>query len=308
MKTSRPMAKCLFMIGFTAMAAACAEEFDPAGKLNATEAQMLGIRAEPPEVGGGDTLTLDALLHFPQGEPHYLWLICIPTKLEELSACVSSQIGADLPPPCDSGVPATLCTASVDSSFSYVVPPIPLPPDVPEILFFVQLVVSPEPDVWGQCAQNIRDNRPTADCMIGLKNVIYSSRDVKNANPRISHFVVGNQPIEPGTAYDAAAGEKAEFNVALDLSSLDELRDESEDTNFIFMDMAYYTTCGTLERWEDRWHCVMALDGSKEITCDPIDPNPVKPRRDLHGSCVIHAVVRDNLGGIDWFTQEFIYP
>lgn len=99
-----------------------------------------------------------------------------------------------------------------------------------------------------------------------------------------------------------------EFNVALELSSLDELRDESPNTNFIFMDMAYYTTCGTLEHWEDRWYCEMALAGSQQITCDPIEPNPVKPRKELQGSCVIHAVIRDNLGGIDWLTQEFLFP
>lgn len=298
----------LWLVFVVVAMAACTESFDPAGKLNNTEAQMLGIRAEPPEVGGGDTLTLDALLHFPQGQPHYLWLICIPTKLEELSACVSSQLGQELPPPCDLGIPATLCTASLQPSFSYTVPPIVLPPDVPEFLFFVQLVVSPAEDVWSQCAQNIRDNRPTPDCMIGLKNVIYSSREVKNANPRISHFVVNNQPVTFGTVWNVAEEEKIEFNVALEQSSLDELRDESQNTNFIFMDMAYYTTCGTLERWEDRWYCEMALDGSQQITCDPIEPNLVKPRKELQGSCVIHAVIRDNLGGIDWLTQEFLFP
>ncbi len=308
MKTSIATARIWMILGLFFLIPACGEDFDPAGELNDTEAQMLGIRATPPEVGGGDGLTLDALLHFPHGQPHHLWFICIPTKLEEVNACVSSQIGADLPPACDSGTPATLCTASTDPSFSYTVPAIPLPPDVPEFLFFVQLVVSPAPDVWAQCAQNIRSNLPTADCLIGLKTVIYSSREVKNANPRISHFVVGNAPVPAGTPHVVAEGEKVAFNVSLDLDSLDELSDASEDVNFIYMDMAYYTTCGTLERWEDRWHCVMALDGSRAVTCDPIDPNPVKFHKDFHGSCVVHAVLRDNLGGIDWFTQEFQVP
>ncbi len=296
----------LFM--FLAMAgyAACGGGFDAAGKLNDTESLMLGIRATPPEIGAGETMTVDALVHWPQGEPHYLWFLCIPTNLEQVQTCVSSQIGETLPPPC-AGSMATLCTAGADPTFDWTAPPIPLPEGVTEAFFFVQLVLSGSADVWAACGQAIRDNVPTPDCLLGLKTVTFSEREVKNANPRISHFIVADAEVPPGEVAVAAAGEKLFFNVAIDTSSLDELTDESESTNYIYMEMAYYTTCGTIGSWDEQWYCEMALDGTREITCDEQEPNAVNPRKDWSGDCVVHAVLRDNLGGITWFTQDFSF-
>jgi len=289
-----------------ALYAGCGGGFDPAGKLNDTESQMLGIRADPPEIGAGDVMTVDALVHWPQGAPQYLWFLCIPTNLEQVQTCVSSQIGETLPPPCAGGM-ATLCTAGTDPTFSWTAPPIPLPEGVTDAFFFVQLVLSGAPDVWATCGQAIRDNVPTADCLIGLKTVTYSDREIKNANPRITNFVVNEVDIVPGEVVVAALGEPASFNATVDATSLDELSDASEDTNFIYMEMSYSTTCGSLDRWEDQWYCEMALDGTREVTCDPIDPNLIRPKKDWSGECLVHAVLRDNLGGITWFTQEFSF-
>ena len=288
----------------------CGNDFRPPGQLSDEEPQVLGIRVEPPEVGAGDTMTVDALVHWPQGEVHTLWFLCIPTNLEQVQTCVSSQIGEALPPDC-AGAMATLCTAGADPTFTWTAPPIPLPEGVTEAFFFVQQVVSAAPDVWATCGQAIRDNIPTADCLISLKTVTFSDREVKNANPRLAHFIVNENVVTPGDLVVAAAGEKLSFQVAVDTASLDELSDESEDTNFIFMEMHYYTTCGKLGRWSEDLYCEMALDGTREVTCvldEELEPTvTISPSKDLTGECVVHAVLRDNLGGITWLTQEFSF-
>jgi len=288
----------------------CGDDFRPAGQLVDDEPQVLGLRAEPPEVGGGDSLTVDSLVHWPQGEAHYLWFLCIPTNLEQVQSCVKSQLGEALPPACE-GAMGTLCTAGTDPTFTWTAPPIPLPEDVPEVFFFVQQVLSSSPDVWAACESAIRNNLPTADCLISLKTVTFSDREVKNLNPQLSHFVINETIATPGEPVIATAGQKASFNVVIDHAGLDELTDESTSTNFIYMNMEFYTTCGTLDRYGEQWYCEMALDGTREITCvaddDEDAPNQVKPRKDWSGDCVVHAVLRDNLGGITWLTQELSF-
>ncbi|MBU1241901.1 hypothetical protein KJ612_01745 [Myxococcota bacterium] len=300
------------MVPLFLFSANCGSDFRPPGKLVDDEPQVLGIRAEPPEVGAGDTMTVDALVHWPQGEVHYLWFLCIPTNLEQVQTCVSSQITETLPPDC-AGAMATLCTAGTDPTFDWTAPPIPLPEGVTEAFFFVQQVVSGSSDVWAACGQAIRDNIPTADCLISLKTVTYSSREVKNLNPRISHFVVNEAEVIPGEVAVGNAGEKLNFNVVIDAASLDELSDESEDTNFIYMNMDFYTTCGTIGTWGEQWYCEMSLDGTRTVTClsdleeETGLPNTVNPGKDFTGDCIVYALLRDNLGGITWYTQEFSF-
>ncbi len=288
------------------MIACFGEEFDPEGKLNDKEPQVLGIRTEPPEIGGGDTVTVDSLIHWPQGTPHTLWFLCIPTQLEQITRCVAAQIGETRPPLCAENPFSTLCTAGTEASFSWTLPDLPQLDEIDEIIIFIQQVLSGSEDVWAACGDAIRNNIPTANCLISLKNLTISNREVKNINPRISHFTFHEEDMPVGEPIVATAGEKAPLMAVVDTASLDELRDDSDATNFIFMDLRYFTTCGELESYGDRIYCVMALDGTRQINCEPA-PNRILPKKDWTGDCVVHAVLRDNLGGIDFFTQDFSF-
>lgn len=286
--------------------AACSDPFRSVAELDETP-QVLGVRAEPPDLPPGQDVTLDALVHWPGVVPTLVWLVCIPEIGQDFTTCLSDQFGAAAEPPlCASDPAARFCIAGVGSSVSYRVPEGVFPDDGERHTFFVNMLATRSFDGIAACGEVLAGGSPTEDCLLSLKRVVVTQGDVQNRNPEVSHFtrdgvVLGRLgPVVVDSAGADLEKLSVKIGVALEVASVDELvgpDGEPTDTTLV---VSWFTDCGSLDKTASFLDCQAQGEGGGP-SCQ-VPEVGWKPK--ASGSCRVHAVVRDGQGGIGWATQE----
>ncbi len=285
----------------------CMPDFRGASELDETN-QVLAVRATPPEVNPGDTVTLDALVHWPAGTPMLFWLVCIPDVGDTFLSCLSNRVGdATDPPFCAEDPTARLCLAGVGDSVDFTVPESIFPDDGLDHTFFVNMLASGAD--FETCAEVMMGGAPTPDCLLSLKRVVVSYRDPAelNVNPELSHFVVDGVDFDPDVVVNIDADEdnvddiRLEVSVTAEATSINELYPPGEDPSPFDLVVSFFTTCGRVSLEKVFLSC-----GPNEVTAEPqCEPTSVFWRPETTGPCTFHAVIRDGNGGLGWLTQQF---
>lgn len=288
-------------------AVACVPDFTPASQLDESP-QVLAVRAEPPEAAPGDSVRLDALLHWPGDAPEYLWLVCIPSATDTLDTCVTNRLGAGgvLLPLCANVPGAPLCYASRDATAMYTVPgDIWLDDDGGATIFF-ELVVGD--DVDGEdCVRAYRDLYPSARCLVALKRLVVSV-EAPNTSPALRPLEVDGLPVDATdlVVLDPTGGLGEDLTVALALAVAPQTVDElsgDDPPDDVRLPVAWYATCGTFDEDTDSLVCQPPLAGQTEPRCEPSE---VEWKPEASGECTVHVTVRDGRGGVAWITQRFV--
>lgn len=295
----------------------CVPDFTPASRLDESP-QVLAVRADPPEAAPGESVRLDALLHWPGGSPEYLWLVCLPTAADTIDTCVSNRLGAGgvLLPLCASVTPggAPLCYASRDATALYTVPgDIGLGEDGTRTIF-LELVVGD--DVDGEdCVRAYRDLDPSGRCLVALKRLAVSavsavSVEAPNINPALRPLAleVDGQPVDatdlvPIDPMGELGDELAvSLTVAVKPQSVDELGGDAPPDE-VRLPVAWYATCGRFDEDTADLVCEPPLTGQTDPRCDSAE---VEWKPEASGECTVHVIVRDGRGGVAWITQRFV--
>jgi hypothetical protein len=298
---------CAGLLGLMAGGAGCVPDFRGASQLDETN-QVLAVRATPPMVNPGATVTLDALVHWPAGTPTLFWLVCIPNVGDTFLSCLSNQ-GEDAsdPPFCAADPTARLCLAGLGESVEYAVPESIFPDDGEDHTFFVNMIASG--GGFDTCAEVMMGGSPTPDCLLSLKRVVVSYREPAelNVNPELSHFVVDGGELDPSTVATLDANEvdvediRLEVSVTAEATSINELYPPGADPIPFDLVASFFTTCGKLSLEKVYLSCA-----PDEVTAAPhCEPASVFWRPETTGPCTFHAVLRDGNGGLGWLTQQF---
>jgi hypothetical protein len=290
------------------VATTCVPDFTPASQLDESP-QVLAVRAEPPEAAPGQTVRLAALLHWPGDVPEHLWLVCVPTAVDTIDACVSNRLGAGgvLLPLCASAPGAPLCYASRDATALYTVPvDLPLDEDGRATIFF-ELVVGDDVD-GDECVRAYRDLDPSERCLVALKRLAVSVVEAPNVSPvlRPLALVVDGQPVDGMDLVpldpSGAQGDELAVSLSLDVvpQSVDEVMSGDEPLR---LPVAWYTTCGRFDEDADSLVCQAPATGQTDPRCEPV---VVQWKPAASGECTVHVTVRDGRGGVAWLTQRFV--
>lgn len=290
--------------------ASCVPDFGPASQLNET-VQVLAVRAQPPEVVPGESVRLDALIHWPGDSPDYLWLVCVPSAADTLETCVSNRLGAGgvLLPLCASAPGASLCYASRDATALYTVAMDIELDEEGRSSIFVELVVGDDVDSE-DCVRAYRDLDPPARCLVAVKRLAVSVQSA-NVNPALRPLEVDGQPVDATSlvTLDPAGGEGDDLAVDLSVrvvgQTVDELGgdDPADPPGEARLPVAWYTTCGSINEDTGNVVCQPPLAGEVDPTCEPVTA-VWKPK--TSGECTVHVTVRDGRGGVAWITQRFV--
>ncbi len=284
----------------------CTPDFRGASELDETN-QVLAVRAFPPEINPGGTVTLDALVHWPGGAPTLFWLVCIPDVGDTFMSCLTSRVGGGMELPFCGVDPADrLCLAGVGSSVDYTLPTGLFPDDGKDHTFFVNMVASGG-DIE-TCTDVLMGGSPTADCLLSLKRVkvSHNAPTTLNVNPELAGFVFDGEVLDATgvTTIDATEPEdmdiRFEIAVTAEATSVDELYPPDGDPSPFDLVVSWFSTCGRFSAEKVFLSC--APDGpANEPRCSPAS---VFWRPEGRGDCTVHAVVRDYSGGVSWFTQQ----
>jgi hypothetical protein len=288
-------------------AAGCGDPFRSVSELDETP-QVLAVRAEPPELGPGEEVTLDALVHWPGGQPLLFWLVCIPNIGESFTTCLQNQFGQLAEPPsCQAEPGARFCVAGVGPSATYRVPQGVFPDDGETHTFFVNMLATSGVEGLEGCAETLSGGAPSEDCLLSLKRVVVTYSDGRNVNPLVSHMTLDGSALAPGQAAlveQAGAGTDDlafEIGVALDPASVDELFPQGEPPLEFTLVVSWFTDCGRLGVESSFLACWPEVDGGGPGCETP----EVRWKPGSSGLCSVHAVVRDGRGGTGFLTQEF---
>lgn len=299
--------RCAVLAILTAalLVAAC-EKFPPASELG-DDHQVLVIRATPPELAPGDTVLLDALVHWPGGQPTLFWLVCVPDVSDNIMSCLSAHLPpGSAPPLCADDPAARACIAGVGDTAVYTVPADAFPDDGEQRTFFVYMLAAGGPDGMVQCQDTLAGGAPTFDCLLSLKRVVVSTRDPANVNPVVTGLIVADETADPSAVVEVDAGDadlekyKVSLGVTLDATSVDELvGSPGAEDEPARLTVQWFTTCGGVD--DPIAYLEVTADGSGGLTYDTV-LTQWKPKQT--GDCVVHAVVRDDLGGAGFLTQQ----
>ncbi len=286
---------------------ACVPDFEPASRLGESP-QVLAVRAEPASVAPGETVRLDALVHWPKAGPEQLWLVCIPTAADAMDTCVANRLagGGVLLPLCASAPGAPLCYASRDATALYTVPAdLPLNEDG-EATIFLELVVGD--DIQSDdCVRAYRDLDPGERCQVALKRLSVTTGS-PNLNPALLALEVDGHEVDATdiTALDPSGGQGDELAVTLAVRVVSRSVDElvgTEAPDEVLFPVAWYSDCGKIVEDTDNLVCVGASAPAEEPLCDRVEAT-WKPASS--GACTVHVTVRDGRGGVAWLTRQFV--
>ncbi len=305
----------LLGLGVGAAGGGCSPDFAPASQLGDSP-QVLAVRAEPPVVAPGESVRLDALVHWPGDAPwdapgdapEYLWLVCRATMVDTIDTCVSNRLGTGgvMLPPCATAPSAALCYASRDATAVYTVDSeIPLDPDGTATIIF-ELVVGDDVDSE-ECLRAYRDLAPSPRCLVALKRLTVSA-EARNESPALLPLEVDGQPADATdlVAVDSLGEEGDDLAVMLSVSvaphTVDEL-DGDDPPDEAWLPVAWYTTCGGFDEDTSNLVCQPPQAGQADPVCDPVQ---VKWKPETSGECAVHVTVCDGRGGVAWITQRFV--
>jgi len=287
----------------------CVPDFTPASRLDESP-QVLAVRADPPEAAPGESVRLDALVHWPGESPEYLWLVCVPTAADTIDTCVTTRLGAGgvLLPLCASAPGAPLCYASRDATALYTVPAdVGLGEDGTATIF-LELVVGD--DVDGEdCVRAYRDLNPSGRCLVALKRLAVSV-EAPNINPALRPLAVevDGQPLDATDLISidptGAQGDGlvVDLTVSVEPQTVDEVGGD-DPPDEARLPVAWYATCGGFDEDTADLVCEPPLVGQTDPRCDPVS---VEWKPEASGECTVHVTVRDGRGGVAWITQRFV--
>jgi hypothetical protein len=297
---------CLVVGGVHAVGAGCVPDFRSASELDETN-QVLAVRVTPPEVNPGGTVTLDALVHWPEGAPMLYWLVCIPDVGDTFMSCLSGRLDSTMDTPFCGVDPADrLCLAGVGDSVDYTVPESIFPDDGEDHTFFVNMLAAGA-DIE-TCAEVMMGGAPTSDCLLSLKRVVVSYRDPAelNVNPELAHFVFDGSALDPAAVatVDSTAENiddlRLEISVTAEATSIDEVYPPGGDPSPFDLVVSFFTTCGQISAEKVFLSCAPS-EPTGEPRCEPAG---VFWRPETTGPCTLYAVLRDGNGGLGWLTQQ----
>jgi hypothetical protein len=300
---------CTVLVLLAAALAPACDTFPPASELG-DEPQVLALRATPPELPPGATVTLDALVHWPGGAPTLSWLVCLPDVADNVLSCLPSHLPAGAPPPaCADDPAARVCVAGIGDVVAYTVPADAFPDDGAPHTIFVYLLASAAPAGFLQCADTLAGGPPTLDCLLSIKRVVISTRDPANRNPVVTALVIDGVTVDPSAIAEVDVATTDLENLALtlgvtlDATSVDELVAPSAPAApadaATRLTVQWFTTCGSVA------DPIVYLD----ITVDDAgglgyDTALTKWKPGQAGACTVHAVVRDAAGGAGYISQQ----
>ncbi|MFH2005418.1 MAG: hypothetical protein ABI333_02415 [bacterium] len=305
--------RCLLLLCAGAvLSVGCLPDFVPASELG-EEPQVIVVRASAPEAAPGETVTFDALVHWPAGTVSLTWLVCTPDPEDEADTCVANRLEDPAAVPrCEDEPLAQLCVASRDATASYRIPSLTLPDDEPRTLF-VELVVGGGGGGGGDsldaCAEAVRTVAPTESCLLAVKGLEVSLSGAPNRNPGLTTLEVDGEPVDATIVVIESGGVGLEelqvtLSVSASPASVDELDvgEGEEPVEWVRLPVAWYTTCGSYDDDAGGVRCDPPGPGEAEPTCQAVEArwSPI-----TSGDCEVHVVLRDGRGGAAYTTQRF---
>jgi hypothetical protein len=294
--------------GLVLLLSACGEDFAPPSELGEAP-QVLAVRATPPDVAPGGTTVFDALVHWPGVDPVLFYLVCIPDVGDSLTSCLTGQFGdaTDLPL-CVSDPSARLCLAGMGVSASYTVPEDAFPDDGQTHTFFLNVLATESLEGIASCASTLSGGEPTESCMLSVKRVVFSRDATHNANPVVERFLVDAVELEPDATAVVPVGElgierlDVELGVTVEASSVDETVTTEGEPTSVDLVVSWFTTCGAIDPYRSFLRCEPGTDGGLPAC----SPSTVSWEPGMSGPCIVHAVIRDSLGGTAFGSQAFL--
>lgn len=292
----------------------CGDSLRSAGELDESP-QVLAVRAEPPDLAAGESVTLDALVHWPDGAPTLLWLVCVPEVGDSLTTCLQSAFaaGGGAPPLCGAAPAGTrLCLGGLGPRIDYVVPSGVFPDDGETHTIFVNLLASGDPDGLEACAGTLAGGANTSDCLLALKRIAVSPGPTWNRNPRIAGVTLGGAPVGPsdplvipteGRDLDTFT---LRVGVRVDATSVDELSPAEGDPAPVNLVASWFTDCGAPSKDRSFVSCAPGAPAEppdvpeRPATCELSEVDWIPGQS---GTCHLHVVVRDGRGGADFLTR-----
>ncbi len=281
--------------------AACDDNFRRASELG-EEPQIITVRATPPEAGPGQTVTFDALVHWPDSTPTLLWVLCRDGSFGRPGGCGSESLAGLVPPSCEQDPDASLCVLGTDASVEYTVPADLPGPDREAVTLSVLVVAVQSLDALPGCLQDFAQGSPGTGCELALKRLVVSTSPTPNINPELGGLTVNGDSIAPPEphviilATDAIDDLKVEVEAQVDATSIDELG-AGEPVELV---LSWFSSCGELDPDKQFLACTPA-DGAQPAACQA-PPVIWKPK--TVGECRIHAVLRDGVGGTGYVSQS----
>lgn len=312
---SAMMLRCWVALALTGLlaGAGCGDEFRTAGQLNENP-QILAIDSEPPDVPPGAEVELEALVHWPDGAPTLVWLVCIPEVGDTISTCLANAFsqGGGQPPRCDQNPGARFCLGGIGPTLRYRVPLDAFPDDGEPHTFFVNLLATDSLDGFEACGALLAGEAPPSDnCLLAIKRVVVFDGETHNENPAIEHLTLRGSPLGSGEVVldPAASGTDLEdyrvmIGVQVDPASVDELRPaEGDAPTEVNLVASWFADCGKMR--EEKVFVPCAAGDPEAGTGPTCEVAEVRWRPRQSGTCLLHVVVRDGNGGTTWRTQEF---
>jgi hypothetical protein len=291
-------------------AGACLPDFAPASQLGA-EPRVLTIQATPPEAPAGATVTLEALVHQPDGgTPGLHWLRCLLAAGDTPDTCVANRwSGTDALVDCAAAPAAALCRIGQGSPVTVTVPSLLAGPGGEDTPFVVELVFTPGGEGLAACEAAVATITPTDACQLAVKRVGVDADGSANVNPAIAALTVDGEPVDATAVVDlaAAGGDDAEIDlgVELDPASVDDFDPDADPEDPVWLAVAWYTTCGELtpDASGEGWlRCEPRPDRLAAAYCDPLT---VGWKPGTAGACTVVVLVRDAAGGVAFREQRF---
>lgn len=297
----------ILAFGVVPLANGCGDPFRSVAELDESP-QVLALRAEPPALGPGEEVTLDALVHWPDASPILLWLVCIPGLGESITTCLANQFDQTAEPPsCEADPRAKLCVAGVGSRVSYRVPEGIFPDDGEDHTFFVNMLATDSFDGLAACGETLSGGEPNQGCLLSLKRVVVTYAEARNVNPVISQLSLDGSALTPGvtTPVEGAGALPEDLSVKVGVSllvdSVDELFPDGESPRETTLVASWFTDCGTVGAEQSFLPCWP--EGDTGLPGCEVPEVRWKPG--ASGLCRVHAVVRDGRGGTGFLTQAF---
>jgi hypothetical protein len=270
--------------------ASCSSPFPPQTLVE--RLRILDIRAEPPEVGPLDTVTLDALVADPAGEGRPLecyWAVCL-VDLGWAAGDIDCPGGNSFPLDGDCqganfNLPELVAWLT-EQGYDIDDLPQDLPPELMEdsLPLFVGIEV-----------------RAGDESTRGIKRVrVNLSGDQPNTNPLLTGLEVDGEPLETGEVVTVDLGADVELTPVADESTRQTYRRGEEDQDrledFLF---SWYSTTG---EFEDR-RTILDVD-SKGRRLD-INDWKLRGEHAEQGPSKLWLIVRDGRYGTDWLEFSF---
>lgn len=260
--------------------------------------RVLGIRASPPEVRPGETVTFEALVPTPGATAPYtvIWLACPPAD--------DGGIGFGCPIPetldlTDVNALAALGVIGVEPFLPpvYTVPDDALdglaPADRAEGLYTLIQVTALPPDLLDPATAP--DTLDFNEIEAAYKRLVVSEAATPNQNPEIVAFTADGIVVPPGAPLHVTAGQDYDLSVQLSPTAI-------ETYTFV-------TSEGTPEDREEEpylsWYAT-AGEVEEPVTLFPYPEATWTAPATVGETGTVWAVLRDRRGGMAWWAQEIV--